>query len=150
MLDELTPTNSLASVLTDTEREQILKETDTNRLLLALLDVSIRTYNLLAEWDIQRKTRVYVERRITLSAGGFQILDFGISSDYYQVFIEDATSSTTIEIHYGEFLGVVPKIKLATGRYCQFPATSTRLLLRNAGVNSATIIIALTNRRFVL
>lgn len=94
--------------------------------------------------------KVDVERRITLAAGGFQLLDYGITSDYFQIYVEDSTNTTTVEIHHGEFLGISPRLVLPTGRYCQLPASSPRLLLRNSGTNPATIVAVLTNRKMVI
>lgn len=125
------------------EREQITQDPDaTPKLLYAIAKYLEWLYAL----AVRRSERFYLEQRVTLGASGFQLLDFGAASDYWQVFIEDSTDSTSIEIHHGEFLGIVPRVTLTTGRWAQIPCTNSRILLRNAGANPATVVIALTNR----
>lgn len=120
---------------------------------LAYLNARLLTvlYNLEAhKWNEQER-RVDIERRVTLAASGFILLNYGMVSDYYQIAIEASASETTVEIHHGAFLGVVaPRVVMKTGQYCQLPCTSPYLLLRNSGANPATVVAVLTNRRMVL
>lgn len=129
------------------ERDFIVNEPDAvPRILFA-----IKKY---LEWllllEVQRGQRVYIHRRIALSSGGFQLVDFGMESDYWQIFIEKVTPETFVEIHYGEFLGVLPKLTLPSGRWAQVPATGQKILLRNSGTSTANIALALTNRGTVV
>lgn len=115
----------------------------TAQLLTGLYNLEVYKCNELAR-------RVDVEKRVTLLAGGFILLDYGVTSDYFQVFVEESANTTTIEIHHGEFLGIAPRITIPTGRYCQLPASSPRLLLRNSGAYSATIVAILSNRKLMV